>query len=188
MARSPKDIVLDVLNHASDRELVHRLVAPDATYVSLNDDPNPDLRRIMPWAGTSKGPDAVHGTFTRVMATWAEHAFDVEVALGEGEEVAVFGHVRFRSTVMGKEVRSPFSVLARVRGGGWCLCSSWRTHSRRRESALGGGVEVPQRPGGGGRWRSDGAAPASAQPTLHLLGCEWCSEACTAEDEDDGRS
>ncbi|MER2105166.1 MAG: nuclear transport factor 2 family protein, partial [Pseudomonas atacamensis] len=34
-----------------------RLAAPDATYVSLNFD-NPELRKIMPWTGTNKGPKA----------------------------------------------------------------------------------------------------------------------------------
>jgi hypothetical protein len=29
-------------------------LAPDVTYVSLNYD-NPDLKKIMPWAGTSRG-------------------------------------------------------------------------------------------------------------------------------------
>ena len=115
MARSPKDIVLDVLNQSCDEQLVHRLVAEDAKYVSLNDD-NPELKRIMPWAGTSKGPEGVFSTFSRVAQYWHADSFDIDVALAEGEHVAVFGHVKFRSTVMGKAVQSPFSVLARVRG------------------------------------------------------------------------
>jgi hypothetical protein len=39
-----------------------RLVAPDATYVSLNFS-NPELKKIMPWTGTDKGPRAYSGTF-----------------------------------------------------------------------------------------------------------------------------
>ena len=115
MARSPKDIVLDVLHHFGDEQLVHRLVAADATYVSLNDD-NPELKRIMPWAGTSRGPEGVFSTFSRVAQYWHADSFDIDVALSEGEDVAVFGHVKFRSTVMGKPVHSPFSVRARVKG------------------------------------------------------------------------
>ena len=116
MSRSPKEVVLDLLGHTTDEQLVHRLVAPHAEYVSLNDH-NPELQRIMPWAGTSTGPEAVYSTFSRVMAYWAEHAFEVEVAVGEGEDVAVFGHLKFRSTVMGKAVQSPFAVLAKVQAG-----------------------------------------------------------------------
>jgi ketosteroid isomerase-like protein len=116
MARSPKDVVLDVLHNFGDEALVHRLVAKDAVYVSLNDD-NPELKRIMPWAGTSRGPEGVFSTFARVAQYWHVDAFDIEVSLCEGEHVAVFGHVKFRSTVMGKAVQSPFAVLARVKDG-----------------------------------------------------------------------
>ena len=107
--------MLDVLHNFGDEQLIHRLVAKDATYVSLNDD-NPELKRIMPWAGTSHGPEGVFSTFSRVAKYWHADAFDIDVAIAEAEHVAVFGHVKFRSTVMGKAVQSPFSVLAKVKG------------------------------------------------------------------------
>lgn len=43
-----------------DPDVVNRVVAPDATYVSLNTE-NPELNKIMPWAGTSHGPQAQAG-------------------------------------------------------------------------------------------------------------------------------
>ena len=52
------------------------LVAPGATYVSLNFD-NPELRQIMPWTGTRTGPEAVLDTYTRVNRFWHGEAFEM---------------------------------------------------------------------------------------------------------------
>jgi len=46
-----------------------RLVAEDATYISLNFE-NPELKRVLPWIGTSSGPEAFISTFTRVATYW----------------------------------------------------------------------------------------------------------------------
>jgi uncharacterized protein len=43
------------LQHLPEPDVVKSVVAPDATYVSLNTD-NAELNKIMPWAGTSHGP------------------------------------------------------------------------------------------------------------------------------------
>jgi uncharacterized protein len=45
------------LQNLMDAEVVNKLVAPNATYVSLNSE-NSELNKIMPWAGTSYGPQA----------------------------------------------------------------------------------------------------------------------------------
>ncbi len=95
---------------------MHRLVAPDATYVSLNFD-NPELRRIMPWAGTRTGPEAVLDTYTQVNRFWHSEAFEIGELFGEGENVAVFGRFTYRSATLGKAVTSPFAILAKVSGG-----------------------------------------------------------------------
>ncbi len=95
---------------------MRRLVAPDATYVSLNFD-NPDLRRIMPWAGTRTGPEAVLDTYTRVGRFWRSEAFEVGELFGDGGNVAVFGRFTYRSATLGKAVTSPFAILAKVSAG-----------------------------------------------------------------------
>lgn len=95
---------------------MHRLVAPDATYVSLNFD-NPELRRIMPWAGTRTGPEALLDTYTRVKRFWHSEAFEIDELFGDGENVAVFGRFTYRSVTLGKVITSPFSILAKVTNG-----------------------------------------------------------------------
>ena len=57
MARGPLEIVGQWLQNLLDPEVVGRTSLPDATYVSLNTD-NAELAKIMPWAGTSHGPQA----------------------------------------------------------------------------------------------------------------------------------
>ena len=57
MSASPIDVVGQWLQNLTDPEVVNRLVAPDATYVSLNTE-DAELSKIMPWAGTSQGPQA----------------------------------------------------------------------------------------------------------------------------------
>ena len=110
------DIVRTLLNDPTNPEVVHRLVAPEATYVSLNFD-NPELRRIMPWAGTRTGPEAVLDTYTRVNRFWRSEAFDIGELFSEGENVAVFGRFTYRSVVLEKAVTSPFAILAKVKDG-----------------------------------------------------------------------
>ena len=116
MAMAATEVVRTLLSDPTNPEVVHRLVAPGATYVSLNDD-NPQLQRIMPWAGTRSGPQAVLDTYTRVGRFWRSEAFEVGELFGEGENVAVFGRFTYRSVTLGKVVTSPFSILAKVRDG-----------------------------------------------------------------------
>ena len=110
------EVVRTLLDAPTDPEVVHRLVAPDATYVSLNHD-NPELRRIMPWTGTRTGPEAVLDTYTRVGRYWRSEAFEIEELFGDGGNVAVFGRFTYRSTTLGRAITSPFSILARLRNG-----------------------------------------------------------------------
>ena len=57
MSASPIEVVGYWLQHLLDPDVVRSVVAPDATYVSLNTD-DPELTQIMPWAGTSHGAQA----------------------------------------------------------------------------------------------------------------------------------
>lgn len=112
-------VVMDFLsNTAPDKvELAaQRLVAPDATYVSLNFD-NPELKEIEPWTGTAKGPTAYSSTFMRVASYWKIEDFIVTDQIASGEDVAIFGKFTYRSVVVGKVFTSPFSIHAKVRDG-----------------------------------------------------------------------
>ena len=117
--RAALDVVKEFLeNTAPDKvgAAARRLVAPDAIYVSLNFD-NPELKKIEPWAGTSKGPDEFSNTFSRVAKYWKIEDFKVTDMFGSGENVAVFGTFTYRSVAVGTSFRSPFSILAKVRNG-----------------------------------------------------------------------
>ncbi len=113
MPKTPVEIVQALLQGSKDPAVVHALVAPHATYVSLNYE-NAELKKIMPWAGTSKGPKAILSTYTTVAERWESQAFDIETIFGAGEEVAVFGRFTYKSKTLGKIITSPFSILAKV--------------------------------------------------------------------------
>jgi hypothetical protein len=55
--RTSLNILMEFLSNTAPDKVeaaADRLVAPDATYVSLNFS-NPELKKIMPWTGTDKG-------------------------------------------------------------------------------------------------------------------------------------
>ena len=116
MPASPIEVVGEWLQNLLDPDVVHRLVAPDATYVSLNTE-DAELAKIMPWAGTSHGPQAVLGNLGQMFTRWENQAFNVTTMFASGENVAVFGDFRYRSHSLGKVVTSPFSILMKVADG-----------------------------------------------------------------------
>jgi uncharacterized protein len=116
MPASPIEIVGEWLQNLLDPDVVNRVVAPDATYVSLNTE-NPELNAIMPWAGTSHGPQAFLDNLATIFARWENEAFNVTTMFASGENVAVFGDFRYRSHSLGKVVSSPFSILVKVVDG-----------------------------------------------------------------------
>ena len=101
---------------AADPEVINSVVASDATYVSLNTE-NPELTGIMPWAGTSRGPQAFLGNLSEMFTRWENQAFKVTTMFASGENVAVFGDFHYKSNSLGKVVTSPFSILAKVFDG-----------------------------------------------------------------------
>ena len=117
MSGTPAEIVRAILDNPTDLASVSKLMAPDATYVSLNYD-NPDLKRIMPWAGTSRGgAQALVETYARVGRYWANEGFEVQDVIEGEDKVAVFGRFTYRSATLCKAVTSPFAILARVADG-----------------------------------------------------------------------
>jgi uncharacterized protein len=113
MSASPIEVVGQWLQNLLDPDVVNSVVAPDATYVSLNTE-DPELSKIMPWAGTSRGPQAVLGNLGKMFTRWDNQAFNVTTMFASDENVAVFGDFRYKSHSLGKVVSSPFSILAKV--------------------------------------------------------------------------
>jgi hypothetical protein len=116
MSERPIDVVGQWLQNLMDPEVVNKLVAPDAVYVSLNTE-NVELKKILPWAGTSHGPQAFLDALGAIVERWVNQAFNVATMFGEGENVAVFGDFQYKSRSLGKVVTSPFSIHARVIDG-----------------------------------------------------------------------
>jgi hypothetical protein len=110
---TPLDIINRILDNPKDIENVRSLTTDDVTYVSLNYS-NPNLKKIMPWCGTSKGPESIVKTFVDVGRFWRVDLFEKEAQFTDGENVAIFGRFTYTSTVLSKTVTSPFAVFAKV--------------------------------------------------------------------------
>ena len=113
---SPAKIVQALLSKPLDLAHVKSLTTPDITYVSLSEE-NAELKRYMPWAGTHKGPEEIVAVLKRVGEAWETKAFEVRDVIEQGSSVAMFGSFTYRSRSSGKEIKSPFSILAKVKDG-----------------------------------------------------------------------
>lgn len=116
MSDSPIEVVGEWIQNLLDPDVVNRLVAADATYVSLNSD-NPELKKIEPWTGTSYGPQAFLDNLGMMFSRWENLAFNVTTMFASEENVAVFGDFRYKSYSLGKVVSSPFSIHVKVVDG-----------------------------------------------------------------------
>ena len=117
MSDKAVEIVGEWLQNLLDPDVVHRVVAPDAKYVSLNTEDS-ELKKILPWAGTSHGPDAFLKNLSEMFRRWKNEKFDVSTMFSDGgENVAVFGSFTYRSQTLGKVVSSPFSIHVKVVDG-----------------------------------------------------------------------
>ncbi len=105
-------VVQQLLQNTTNLKVLQQLMTPDATYVSLNFD-NPELKKIEPWAGTHKGPQALPEVFAGIQRFWKTLDFKVTDSIEQGSRVALFGSFTYKSNATGKEITSPFALLAR---------------------------------------------------------------------------
>jgi uncharacterized protein len=110
---SPTEVLSSILKNPTDIDHVRSLVAPDVIYVSLNYE-NPDLKKIMPWAGTSRGPESIVKTFVDVSRYWQVQSFEPEALFGSETYAAMFGRFTCKSAVLSKVATTPFAVFAKV--------------------------------------------------------------------------
>jgi uncharacterized protein len=106
---TPTEVLSSIPKNPTDIDHVRSLVAPDVTHVSLNYD-NPDLKRIMPWAGTSQGPESIVKTFVDVRRYWQIQSFEPEALFGSEVQAAMFGRFIYKSAVLSKVVTSPLGA------------------------------------------------------------------------------
>src|SRR5690349_20922577 len=90
-------------------------VTPDATFGSLSSD-NPELNKVERWPGTHRGPQALPGVFAAIQRFWKTLDFKITDTVEQGSRVALFGSFTYKSNVTGREITSPFSLLARFEG------------------------------------------------------------------------
>jgi len=113
---TPLEVINKFLSNTTNPDVMRTVIADETTYISLNFN-NPDLKQVLPWAGTSKGPDAFINTFAGVNAFWTIQNFAVQDMFASEEKVAVFGSFTYTSRTLNKVVTSPFSILAKVKDG-----------------------------------------------------------------------
>ncbi|MBD9481209.1 nuclear transport factor 2 family protein [Pseudoxanthomonas sp. PXM02] len=105
-----------VLENPTDLEHVRKYTTDDFMYVSLNYE-NPELKQIMPWAGTTAGTEGLVQTFKDVFTFWSVVAFELQDSFENPDGAAIFGYFTYRSTTLEKTVTSPLSILARAKDG-----------------------------------------------------------------------
>jgi ketosteroid isomerase-like protein len=115
MSTNLTEVLQQLLQNTTNLNVVKQLMTPDASYVSLNFD-NPDLKKIMPWAGTHQGPQSLPEVFWAIQRYWKTLDFKVTDTIEQGSRVAFFGSFTYKSNATGKDITSPFSLLARFEG------------------------------------------------------------------------
>lgn len=113
---SPLAVLQSILANPTDLDFVKRFTTDDFVYVSLNYS-HPELKQIMPWAGTNHGTAGLVQTFVDVGRYWTADEFQIQDSFENEDGAAIFGTFTYTSTVLGRTVTSPFAVLARGRSG-----------------------------------------------------------------------
>lgn len=113
---TPPELVQSLLSDPTNLEHVRGLTTENVTYVSLNFD-NPELHKIMPWTGTNRGPQSIVDVFKGIGKVWETKAFEVRDVIADDHSVAMFGSFTYKTLTLGKEITSPFALLAKVVNG-----------------------------------------------------------------------
>jgi ketosteroid isomerase-like protein len=114
--KTPLELLQSLIANPTNIEHVRGLTTEDVTYVSLNFD-NPELHKVLPWTGTNRGPQRIVDTFNGIGRVWETKAFEVRDVLTNQNSVAMFGSFTYKTRTLGKEITSPFAMLARVTNG-----------------------------------------------------------------------
>ena len=94
----------------------------------------------------SQRPQALSDVFAAIQRFWKTLDFKVTDTIEQGIRVAMFAFFTYRSNATGKEITSPFGLLARFEGGQGCLSPVSRGQLRHRGVVQNGRCyTVPQR-------------------------------------------
>ena len=103
----PIELVGQWLQNLLGSDLVNRLVAADATHVSLNTE-DAELKK------TSHCRQAFLDHLGTMFIRWENQAFNATAMFASEENIAVFADFRYKSNSLGKYVSSQFSILVKV--------------------------------------------------------------------------
>jgi hypothetical protein len=90
MTVDPIEVLGEWVENLFDPDVVDRLVLPESTYLSLNTDDS-ELPWIMPWTGTSRGPQAFLDNLGTSFMRLENQAFNMTTMAASGGTVAAFG-------------------------------------------------------------------------------------------------
>jgi uncharacterized protein len=113
---SPLAVLQTILSNPTDLDFVSQYTTDDFTYVSLNYG-NPEVKQVLPWAGTTAGTRALVETFIDVHRYWTVDDFQIQDSFENEDGAAIFGTFTYTSKTLGRTVTSPFAVLARGDNG-----------------------------------------------------------------------
>jgi uncharacterized protein len=113
--KTPLELVQTLLSNPTNIDHVRGLTTADVTYVSLNFD-NPELQKVLPWTGTNRGPQRIVDVFNGIGRVWETKAFEIRDVVANEHSVAMFGSFTYKTRMLGKEITSPFALLAKVTG------------------------------------------------------------------------
>jgi uncharacterized protein len=111
--KTPLELVQTLLSNPTNIEHVRGLTTADVTYISLSFD-NPELHKVLPWAGTNRGPQSIVDAFNGIGRAWETKACQVKDVIANEQSVALFGSFTYKTRTLGKEITSPFALLAKV--------------------------------------------------------------------------
>jgi ketosteroid isomerase-like protein len=114
--KTPLELLQALIAKPTDIQNVRSLTTDDVTYVSLNFS-NPELHKVLPWAGTNRGPQSIVDAFNGMGRVWETKAFDVKDVIANDQNVAMFGSFTYKTRTLGKEITSPFSLFVKTTNG-----------------------------------------------------------------------
>ncbi|CAM3466462.1 nuclear transport factor 2 family protein [Paracoccus nototheniae] len=109
-------VLQTILSNPTDLAFVEQYTTDDFTYASLNFG-NPEVKRVLPWAGTTEGAAGLVQAFVDVGRYWTVDDFTIQDSFENEDGAAMFGTFTYTSNTLGKTVTSPFAVLARGENG-----------------------------------------------------------------------
>jgi hypothetical protein len=118
MALSPTEVVSLILRDPRNIEHLRPLMSEDFTYVSLNYEDS-DLKKIMPWCGTSRGIESLIKTFVDVGRYWRANEFSIETIFGQGGKCGRIWSLHLHMVRLVKD--SEFAVRHFRKGIRWAL-------------------------------------------------------------------